>query len=281
MQKLLVFVSHIKPERIIADSFRKLIESKFMGLIEVFVSSDPESIAMGGRWLEEITQGLKTCIVEVVLASPLSVRRPWINFEAGAGWVRDIPVIPVCHSGMTPDFPPPPLSSLQAALATDQEQMERVLAVLANKLGCNRPQDEDCSDFIECVKQFEAESQQLSSARSDALLAESEGLAPHATATLIAAAECSQAPGDHVWPSHVINRMKEAGYREIAATLGMAILRRKGLIDTAKGPDWNENMTVVIVNQRGWEWLESNVDKVQLEMASRSELFSDPEDIPF
>jgi hypothetical protein len=130
MQKPLVFISHITTEKEIAVALKGLVEQAFLGMVEVFVSSDPNSIAMGGRWLDNITYGLKKCVIEIVLASPVSVTRPWINFEAGAGWVRDIPVIPLCHSGMTPSALPAPLSSLQAALATQGTHLERVLPLL-------------------------------------------------------------------------------------------------------------------------------------------------------
>lgn len=108
MQKPLVFISHITTEKEIAIALKGLVEQAFLGMVDVFVSSDPNSIAMGGRWLNDITYGLKTCVIEIVLAGPSSVTRPWINFEAGAGWVRDIPVIPLCHSGMTPSVLPAP-----------------------------------------------------------------------------------------------------------------------------------------------------------------------------
>lgn len=253
-----------------------------MGMIETFVSSDPESIAMGGKWLEDITHGLKNCVIEIVLASPQSVKRPWINFEAGAGWVRDIPVIPICHSGMTPDTLPAPLSSLQAALASDQEQMERVLAVLAKKLECKMPQDTDCSEFIEQVRRFEEESRQLSVAQTDALLTNPDGFAPHEVATLVAAAECTQVPGAAVWPRNITERMSDAGYRDIAASLGLASLRRKGLIETEKNVDgYDPDVTFVIVNANGWAWLESNVDVIQLEKPTIDRTPASPDDIPF
>jgi len=86
MQKPLIFLSHIATEKEIAISLKELIEATFMGMIDVFVSSDPNSMAMGGRWLDEITYGLKHCVIEIVLASPKSVKQPWINFETGAGW---------------------------------------------------------------------------------------------------------------------------------------------------------------------------------------------------
>jgi len=49
MKKPLVFISHITPEQELAHSLRDLIQSTFMGMIDVFVSSDPDSIAMGGK----------------------------------------------------------------------------------------------------------------------------------------------------------------------------------------------------------------------------------------
>ncbi len=86
MQKPLVFISHITTEKEIAIALKGLVEQAFLGMVDVFVSSDPNSIAMGGRWLNDITYGLKTCVIEIVLAGPLTVTCPWINFEAGAGW---------------------------------------------------------------------------------------------------------------------------------------------------------------------------------------------------
>jgi hypothetical protein len=123
-------------------------------MLEVFVSSDENSISMGQKWLENITSSLKDCSVEVILCSPQSIRRPWINFEAGAGWVRDIPVIPLCHSGMEPSQLPMPLNLLQAAKAGDVSSLKLVFPVLANALGAKSP-SVDFTEFTEYVKQFE------------------------------------------------------------------------------------------------------------------------------
>ena len=53
--------------------------------------------------MDSISKGLKDCAASFLLCSPASVQQPWIWFEAGAGWIRDIDVVPLCHSGMTPD----------------------------------------------------------------------------------------------------------------------------------------------------------------------------------
>jgi hypothetical protein len=49
MQKPLIFISHITEEREIAFALKQLIEASFLGMMEVFVSSDPTSIELGRR----------------------------------------------------------------------------------------------------------------------------------------------------------------------------------------------------------------------------------------
>jgi hypothetical protein len=97
-KKPIVFMSHITEEKEIAQALKKLVEKSFLNMIDVFVSSDPTSVELGQKWLDEISFHLTTCAVEIILASPKSVLRPWINFEAGSGWVRDIAVIPLCRA---------------------------------------------------------------------------------------------------------------------------------------------------------------------------------------
>lgn len=154
MTKSLVFISHIGDEAEIAIAFKSLVEQAFLGLIEVFVSSDGTSIKMGQNWLNDISDALERCSVEIVICSPISVERPWINFEAGAGWVRGIPVIPLCHSGMKPSSLPVPLNLLQAAHATEIGGLKLVFPVLASALGSNAP-SVDFTDFIQKVTDFE------------------------------------------------------------------------------------------------------------------------------
>ncbi len=155
MDKPLVFISHITQEKEVAIAFKELIEQSFLGMLEVFVSSDEDSIQMGQKWLNQISDGLKKCSIEIVLCSPKSITRPWINFEAGAGWVRDIPVIPLCHSGIEPSKLPMPLNLLQAAKANEISSLKLIFPVLASAINAKVP-NVDFSKFIEIVNQFEA-----------------------------------------------------------------------------------------------------------------------------
>ena len=97
---------------------------------------------------------MKNSSVEIILCSPKSVVRPWINFEAGAAWIRDIPVIPLCHSGMKPSALPVPLNLLQAASASEISSLKLIFPVLAGAIGSQVPKV-DFSEFVEKVKKFE------------------------------------------------------------------------------------------------------------------------------
>ena len=152
--KKIVFISHITEEKELAHLVQELIEKSFLGMIEVFVSSDEHSISLGQKWLDNITGALKSCAIEIILCSPNSITRPWINFEAGAGWVRDIPVIPLCHSGLTPSKLPMPLVLLQAAMANEVSSLKLLFPVLAAALGSSVPVV-DYDAFTTSVKELE------------------------------------------------------------------------------------------------------------------------------
>jgi hypothetical protein len=154
MDKPIIFISHITEESDVAASLKNLIEKSFLEMADVFVSSDANSIKMGQKWLDEITQSLSTCAVEIILTSPSSIKRPWINFEAGAGWVRKIPVIPLCHMGLPPSKLPLPLNLLQAATADEVSSLKLVFPVIAEAIGCKMPEI-DFSEFINLVKEFD------------------------------------------------------------------------------------------------------------------------------
>ncbi len=158
--KPIVFISHIDEEKTVAILLKDLLTERFLGMVEVFVSSDAGSISMGQKWLSKITSALKTCSVEIVICSPWSVTEPWIHFEAGAVYIRtgagggDIPVIPLCHSGVKPSELPMPLNLLQGAEATDVPGLKLVLPVIASAVGCDVP-DVDFDPFVAEVRAFE------------------------------------------------------------------------------------------------------------------------------
>lgn len=282
MQKPLVFISHITEEKEIAQALKRLVESTFLNMIEVFVSSDPTSIKLGRKWLDEITHALKHCSVEIILASPESVKRPWINFEGGSGWVRDIPVIPLCHSGMIPSKLPAPLGTLQAATATEEAELKLIFPVLADAVGCTLPQI-DFSEFVSVVSEFEATSRQFKEMAAKLPIAMTDGLSPHELATLVEIAEQTSFPGEKASIFTVRNKLEKAGYRGVAVALALKMLGRKNIVETSMEPDQNGEYPAVLVTDEGWHWLEANQDKLALTRRTTQGASNGPtsDDIPF
>jgi hypothetical protein len=134
-----VFISHISAESELAQRLKQRLENDFLGLIDIFVSSDHKTIKAGTKWLDEVDKALKSADLQIILCSKESVGRPWVNFEAGAVWLRGISVIPVCHSGMKPTDLPVPLSMLQAVESSQPEGLQQLYDAIAAKLKVRVP----------------------------------------------------------------------------------------------------------------------------------------------
>jgi hypothetical protein len=80
---------------------------------EVFLSSDKSQIYAGDLWLQKIKEGLSAAEIAILMLSQRSVARPWVNFEAGAAWLADKTIIPVCYGKLSKDALPHPYSGIQ------------------------------------------------------------------------------------------------------------------------------------------------------------------------
>lgn len=152
--KKLVFISHITEEGDLAKIISEEIKSSFLGLLDTFVSSDGESLPAGGRWLDSIDAALSNSAIQISLCSPQSIKRPWINFEAGASWIRRIPVVPLCHSGLSKSGLPIPLAMLQAADIDNPSDLKVVFSELSKILGAAKTPDIDYTGLIEKSNSF-------------------------------------------------------------------------------------------------------------------------------
>lgn len=135
----IAFVSHISEEAVVAEALKTALIEDFLGLLDVFVSSDTTSISAGEEWLRTIEKSLAASSIMIVLCSPSSVARPWINFEAGAAWMRGIPLIPICHGGLAPRNLPVPLSLRQGLSLSDVNCLSRLYSRVAAIAGCREP----------------------------------------------------------------------------------------------------------------------------------------------
>lgn len=134
-----VFISHVTEDTAVAARLKRKMTEDFLGQLTVFLSSDTESIAAGEEWLSSVSEALRNSSIFVVLCSPIAIARPWVNFEAGAAWMRDIPLVPACFGGLRPRDLPMPLSARQGLELNDPQGLHRLYARIAQALDFQSP----------------------------------------------------------------------------------------------------------------------------------------------
>lgn len=129
-----VFISHIAEHTRVAQVLKRWIESSFGGTCSVFVSSSSDDIPLGSDWRTRIDRALDEAAVFLVLCSPASIRRPWINFEVGCGWIKKVPVVPICYGGLGKRDLPHPISRFQALDLEDGSFARQLIRSLSRYL---------------------------------------------------------------------------------------------------------------------------------------------------
>jgi len=109
-----IFISHIHEHEALAMALLQFIRNELGQSTAVFLSSDTWQIHAGEIWLDRIREELASAKIVVLLLNEESVKRPWVNFEAGAAWITKKIIIPVCFGGITKASLPKPYSNIQA-----------------------------------------------------------------------------------------------------------------------------------------------------------------------
>lgn len=126
-----VFISFIHEEAEWAEGVQRFISMVLDFSSVPFLSSDQSQVLAGDKWLDRIMDELKDTKVVLLMMSKESVKRPWVNFEAGAAWTREKIIIPICFGGLDKGNLPKPYSSIQAIdldLKDDHEYLARSIA---------------------------------------------------------------------------------------------------------------------------------------------------------
>src|ERR1700683_596746 len=134
-----IFISFIHEEEEYAAAVKRFIGKVLGKAAEPFLASDKAQIPAGEIWLDRIKEQLRQAQVMVLMLSPRSVKKAWVNFEAGAAWIRELKVIPVCFNGMTKNKLPKPYSSYQGLNLFEAEDQFYLVSSIAAHLGMLPP----------------------------------------------------------------------------------------------------------------------------------------------
>jgi hypothetical protein len=109
-----LFVSFVHEDEKPASAVQDLLQTELNLRDEVFLSSDKSQIYAGDLWLQKIKEALSAAEIVILMLSLRSVARPWVNFEAGAAWLANKALIPVCYGKLSKAALPHPYSGIQA-----------------------------------------------------------------------------------------------------------------------------------------------------------------------
>ncbi len=131
-----IFISHATANARLAKTLAEALES--LGAT-TFLSSRAGDIRADEDWWSGIKRALQEADAYIILLTPESTLRPWVNFEAGAAWFSEKQLLFVRVQALAPEDIPLPISSRQVYALDDGEQLEAILDILA--LPTNKAQE--------------------------------------------------------------------------------------------------------------------------------------------
>jgi hypothetical protein len=157
-----IFISHIHEEHALGAVVAEWVMDAFAGHpVQPFLSSDDKSIAAGEKWLDVVEHELDGTAVMVSLVSLASLARPWVNIELGAAWIKRIPIIPLCHSGLSPTKLPRPFSDFQSIGLDQDNAATRLIEGVARHLGIPHSKKLRFADLLKEMRAASSKSEVL------------------------------------------------------------------------------------------------------------------------
>ena len=132
---------------------KKTLEGAFLGMIDVFVSSDGVSIPKGRNFTETIRNAIDRAAYGIVLLSPDSVSRPWVNIEFGAFWILDKPITPLLHGEIEFVQLQPPYNIMNGTAINNLQGLDELIGNIADKIETRRPKV-DWAPLHESTQQY-------------------------------------------------------------------------------------------------------------------------------
>lgn len=150
MSKPTLFFSHSSKDKEMVLAIKNKVMQYTSGTLEIFQSSDGESIPFGTNWIHKVEEGLKEAKVMFVFITEQSISSGWIYFEAGYAYSKDVHVIPVGIGVSVGDLKAP-LNLLQGFNITSADSLNNFLTIINREFNYSFPAQFTDDDFNEIV----------------------------------------------------------------------------------------------------------------------------------
>lgn len=153
MDKPTIFFSHSSKDRDLILPIKNKLTDITSGTMDIFMSSDGQSIPFGRNWVSKIEEGLENTQIMFVFVTPNSINSEWIYFEAGYAYSKEIEVIPVgigVHIGELKA----PLNLLQGFDILSYDSMNNFISVINKRFKLSFKEDFNESDYLLICKEI-------------------------------------------------------------------------------------------------------------------------------
>ena len=214
--------------------------------------------------IEDIQSGIRNsdlCLAEI------STDNPNVWFELGYAIATNKEVVLICSNERSTKFP---FDVQHRSITTYKTESSRDFEELKTKI---------TQRIVAILKKEES----ISRVVDMPPIAETEGLAHHEIVALVTVAGNADSPSSVVPVYTIRDDMNRSGFTNIAVTLALTSLLRKGMIEDDTDSDINGNQyTTYLVSKKGMDWLLENQSNLILRREkSKAPLQLPEEDIPF
>lgn len=145
MEKPTIFFSHSSHDRELILPVKAKLDMITAQVLDIFMSSDGQSIPFGNNWVHRIEEGLDRAQIMFVFVTPASIDSSWVYFEAGHAYAKGIEVIPV-GLGIKIGQLKAPLNLLQGFDINSGDSLNNFISIINRKFQLQFPEaftDED------------------------------------------------------------------------------------------------------------------------------------------
>lgn len=135
IQPTTIFLSHASEDRELAAVLQAAINDAFPGAFQVFNAFEPDSIAISEDWRIKLKEAVQEATLLLVLLTPSAITKPWIYWETGGAFHRNIPIIPVIGPGCNDSGLPEQIRHLQAVSIQELKGLQQLFDQLAKQAG--------------------------------------------------------------------------------------------------------------------------------------------------
>lgn len=130
---------------------KELYLEKTGGAVDVFLSSDGQSIPLGRNWVYKVQEGLEEASLLIVFVTPNSISSSWVYFEAGYSYSKGIRVIPTGFLGVDLSQIGPPLSLLQGFNISSADALNNLIALTNDQFSHSHKPSFTESEFVSII----------------------------------------------------------------------------------------------------------------------------------